>query len=70
MKTPLATLQPGGYLTKQEVAALLQLHSIRTVDRYMAAGLPHLKLGQRRVRFKLDDVHEWIERKFRTVRAA
>lgn len=64
----MATQTSEGYLTKKDVAELLQLQS-RTVDRYMRAGLPHLKLGSRRVRFKREDVIDWVDRKFRTVRS-
>lgn len=45
--------------SKRDVAAMLQM-SIRSVDNYMADGMPHLKFGKRRCRFDLPAVREWV----------
>lgn len=36
----------------------------RTVDNLMARGLPHLKIGARRVRFDPAEVQDWFRREF------
>ena len=54
---------PAPFGTKQDVARMLQM-STRTVDSYLAAGLPHLKLGTRRVRFDLATVKAWVLEKY------
>jgi len=59
-------LQPGKlpdpYLTKKDVAQMLQVTE-RTVDNYMDRGfLPYFKLG-RTVRFRLKDIEAHIEEK-------
>jgi excisionase family DNA binding protein len=40
----------------------------RTVDNWLQRGLPHLKLGSRRVRFDLREVDEWFRTHCRVVR--
>jgi hypothetical protein len=35
--------------------------SIRWVDGQLAKGMPHLKLGLRRVRFDLEEVRQWLK---------
>lgn len=52
---------------KADVQAML-LCCRRSVDGYMADGMPHLKLGPRKVLFDLDEVREWAKRKFATRR--
>lgn len=48
-------------LTKKQL--MEQLHISRnTVDRHMAQGMPHIKLG-RSVRFELADVLAWYNEK-------
>jgi len=49
-------------LTKKELAEYLKL-SIPTIDRYMAAGMPCLKLHTGTVRFELDAVIDWFKGK-------
>ena len=55
------------YIDKKALANRLGL-SRRTIDNWMQRGLPHLKLGARRVRFDLRDVEPWLQRQCRTVR--
>lgn len=53
----------NGLLTKEEVAALLQI-TLRTLDRYIARGLPHLKLGYKTMRFDWAEIKEWLAAQF------
>ena len=46
---------------KRAVAALAGNMSVRWVDGQLALGMPHLKLGPRRVRFDLGEVREWLK---------
>jgi predicted DNA-binding transcriptional regulator AlpA len=55
------------YGSKRDVAAMLQM-SVRSVDNFLRAGCPHLKLGKRRVRFDLGEVRLWLADNFRTQR--
>ena len=55
------------YLTKRQVADLLQL-TPRTIDRLMARGLPHYKIGNQRARFAHAEISSWLEENCRTVR--
>ncbi|NBR87503.1 MAG: DNA-binding protein [Proteobacteria bacterium] len=52
---------------KQDVAAMLGLCR-RSVDNLLERGLPHLKLGRRRIRFDLEEVRLWAKREFGTAR--
>ena len=54
-------------LTKQELAPQISL-GVRTIENEMAIGMPHLRLSYRCVRFNLDEVVAWLERKYRIVR--
>ncbi len=47
-------------LLATEIMALLRI-TRRTLNNYMLEGLPHLKLTQRALRFRLPDVTAWIE---------
>jgi excisionase family DNA binding protein len=51
------------YGDKNDVAAMLQL-SKRTVDTLLSKGMPHLRIGARRVRFDMDEVQKWLKEKF------
>ncbi len=55
------------YADKSAVAARLGLCR-RTIDNLLAAGMPHLKLGARRVRFDLAEVDAWLKQKYGTRR--
>jgi hypothetical protein len=46
--------------TKKDVAAMIQM-SPRSVDNYLAAGLPCIKLSPRRCRFDLDECAAWFK---------
>jgi predicted DNA-binding transcriptional regulator AlpA len=61
LENPAIVVSPFG--NKRAVATLLCL-SVRTVDNLMARGLPHMKIGSRRVRFDLTQVSEWAKREF------
>ena len=49
---------------KRAVAALAGGMSTRWVDNELQKGLPHLKLGPRRVRFDLEEVRTWLKEKY------
>jgi predicted DNA-binding transcriptional regulator AlpA len=54
-----------GWVNKRDVAKHLNI-SVRSVDNWMAKGvLPHIRLGQKRVFFKLSEVDEAINRRFK-----
>jgi hypothetical protein len=42
--------------------------SPRHVDNFLAAGLPHLKVGSRRVRILIDEADAWMKSRFGTQR--
>ncbi len=42
--------------------------STRTIDNLMARGLPHLKIGPRRVRFITEEADRWMRERFSTQR--
>jgi hypothetical protein len=48
---------------KRDVARMLQM-STRSVDNYLAAGLPHIKVSSRRVRFDLGECRVWFKEQF------
>ena len=58
------------FADKRAVAALAGLRSTRWVELQMAAGMPHLKLGPRRVRFDLEEVRQWLKEKYHQQRRA
>jgi hypothetical protein len=43
--------------------------STRHVDNLIAQGLPHLKIGKRRVRILIDEGDAWMKEKFSTRRS-
>lgn len=51
-------------LTKREFATHLGV-SLRSVDNYLADGLPHIKLGERTVRIEFRDAMDWVRNRFR-----
>ena len=53
---------------KLAVGAMAGGFSKRWVDLQMANGMPHLKLGRRRVRFDLAEVREWLRQKYHVQR--
>ena len=44
--------------------------STRWVDARLADGLPHMKIGQRRVRICIAEADRWMEEQFRVQRRA
>jgi hypothetical protein len=44
--------------------------SLRWVDGLLAQGLPHLKIGARRVRILIPEADAWMQENFRTQRRA
>jgi len=38
--------------------------SLRQVDNFLAQGMPHLKIGKRRVRIIVDEADSWMKEKF------
>ena len=64
-ENPAGTVQKFG--TKTDVAALLVCCK-RSVDGYLARGMPHLKLGPRKVLFDMAEVADWAKREFGTRR--
>ena len=55
-----ATDNPANFGSKKDVARMLQM-SVRSVDNYLAAGLPHVKISSRRVRFDLPECRQWFK---------
>lgn len=53
---------------KRAVAKLAGGFSKRWVDLQMAAGMPHMRVGPRRVRFDLAEVREWLLAKYHVQR--
>jgi hypothetical protein len=42
--------------------------SARHIDNLIALGLPHLKIGKRRVRIVVEEADQWMREKFSTQR--
>jgi hypothetical protein len=42
--------------------------SVRHVDNFLAAGMPHLRVGSRRVRILVDEADLWMREKYGTRR--
>jgi hypothetical protein len=42
--------------------------SLRQIDNFLAQGMPHLKIGKRRVRILIDAADAWMNEKFATRR--
>jgi excisionase family DNA binding protein len=60
-----STQAASEFITKDEVASLIQV-SNRTVSELMAAKkLPYYRFNARLIRFKKQDVLEYLERNFR-----
>ena len=49
---------------KKAVAALADMRSTRWVELQMQKGMPHLKMGPRRVRFDLGEVADWLRQTY------
>lgn len=44
--------------------------SVRTIDNFLKAGLPHLKIGTRRVRIVIKEADTWMKEHFGQQRRA
>jgi hypothetical protein len=42
--------------------------SIRQIDNFLAQGMPHLKVGNRRTRILIDEADRWMTERFATRR--
>jgi len=49
---------------KRAVGALAGGMSVRWVDGQLSKGMPHLKIGPRRVRFDLQEVANWLKERY------
>lgn len=58
----LLTNPPGNLCTKEEIAEFLRV-TTRTIEVWMARGLPHYRLGSRRTRFDRDQVRRYLDEK-------
>lgn len=47
------------YLSKHEVAKLLSV-TTRTIHNLMKKGLPFVRVGQKLIRYKLSDIHQYL----------
>ena len=47
-------------MTKKELAEYLKVTTM-TIDRYMAKGMPFIKLPTGTVRYELDAVMDWVK---------
>ena len=54
----------NNFVDKRAVGLLAGNMSLRWVDGELVKGMPHLKLGPRRVRFDLEEVREWLKEKY------
>lgn len=61
---------PRKFGDKRDVGELAGGMSKRWVDGEMAKGMPHLKLGARRVRFDLEEVAAWLKQQYHVQRRA
>jgi len=60
---------PSPYTDKRGFAKRWSV-STRTVDSWLAAGMVHLKIGNRRVRICIAEADAWMQEQFRTQRRA
>ena len=62
-----STLQASPVADKRAFAKRW-LISPRTVDNFLAIGMPHLKIGTRRVRIEIEQADEWMRERYRVRR--
>jgi len=60
--------EPGPVLLKKRDLAVTLNVSSRTVDNLLRAGLPHLRLANRTLRFEPAECVNWLREKYRTQR--
>jgi hypothetical protein len=58
-----------GDITDKKGFGARWLFSVRHVDNLLRAGLPHCKVGKRRVRILVDEGDAWMKERFGTRRA-
>jgi hypothetical protein len=64
-----AVTKPAGNITDKRGYAERWDFSTRHIDNLISAGLPHLKIGERRVRILIDEADQWMREKYGTRRA-
>ena len=57
-------------ITDKKGYAARWLFSPRTIDNLLKGGLPHCKIGARRVRISIPEADDWMRQKFGTQRRA
>jgi hypothetical protein len=62
--------KPAGNITDKRGFGVRWGFSPRHIDNLIAQGLPHLKIGKRRVRILNDEGDAWMKEKFATRRNA
>jgi hypothetical protein len=62
--------KPAGEITDKKGFAARWGFSGRMVDNFLAAGLPHLAVGKRRVRIIIAEADAWMMERFGTRRSA
>lgn len=70
MKQLLADGGPGSPREIVDMRGLADRYgfSQRTISNFLAQGMPHLKVGQRRVRIVVEKADAWMQEKFGTAR--
>ena len=61
---------PADTITDKRGYAARWHFSVRKIDDLLAAGLPHCKIGQRRVRIMVAEADAWMREQFQTQRRA
>jgi hypothetical protein len=60
--------KPAGNVTDKPGYGQRWKFSARHIDNLIAQGLPHLKIGKRRVRIIIDEADAWMKERFGTQR--
>jgi hypothetical protein len=61
-------VKPASEITNKKGYAERWQHSVRAVDKWISQGLPHLKIGKRRVRIIIPEADAWMRERFGTQR--
>ena len=64
------TDKPAATITDKKGYGARWQSSVRTVDNWIARGLPHLKIGARRVRIDIAEADAWMRSQFSVQRRA
>lgn len=62
--------KPAATITDKRGYGARWQSSVRTVDNWIARGLPHLKIGARRVRIDIEEADAWMRSQFSVQRRA